>query len=160
MNQVQIDRRIQFLLTEARGPDPLYCPAISAIMRVVSNQVNYGRSSSRAAKRKPKRMSRKARKLWNQLNGDWNEFAARTVYEHPDELKGVWKWIESSGGQVTVETVKSRLKRFCPVIITKAEDTQMRALGHLKPHERYKMIEITEEIDGVVKTIKLDLLAD
>lgn len=136
MDNSAIDRRIEFLLVEAKSTSPIFCHVIQTCMRAVSNTLLFGFQSSRRAKAKA-RMSPQARSLRQKCTP--NEFNAQTTLEHPYELRSVWQYMIEH--DLSVEQAKALLMMVEPIVITKEEDALLRSSG-ATGIDRYKAIGI------------------
>jgi hypothetical protein len=148
-----IARRIQFLLDEAKSPNPVRDQTVTYAMRVISNFYSIDKDAgSRAVKKNCRRMSRKSLALRTSLSDE--EWFKATVNEHQEPLEQVWAWIRE--GRPSIAQVVNRFKQWPMVTVTREEDADLRiesarrrkhGLSELEPGERYAGIEIVRRCD-------------
>ncbi len=140
LSEAAVNRRIEFLLNEAKSKDPTNDQTVVFALRVLSNWACVHRDCSSAAVKllNPLR-SRAANELSRSINGK-GEWVKQTINEHQKPLKEVWKWIKDNAQTLTVEDVKRELQNHPMVTVTKEEDRLLRQLGSetLEPAERYR----------------------
>lgn len=148
MDRIAIDRRIDFLLSEAASLEPIYDQSVRMTMRVISNWVSCGKDvSSSGFKKLAVYMSKKAHALRGDLN-DHKLFASQTINEHPEELKIIWDWMTGKQGKLSTDEVLSRFRRWPVIVITKDEDDDLRKRKAIGPEARYDGIELVTNKDG------------
>lgn len=100
MDRFAIDRRIDFLLSEAASSHPVYDQSVRMTMRVISIWVSCGKDvSSSCFKKLAVYMSNKAHAFRGDLN-DYKLFASQKINEHPEELKIIWNWMIEKRGKI------------------------------------------------------------
>ena len=136
-----IQRRLEFILDEARSENPTRDMAITYAMRVISAYVSVGRDfGARGIKKKSKRMSRRAQELRKRVpEAEWLK---NVVNEHQEPLKQVWEWIVKEAESLSPEKVLDRFKQWPMVTVTKDEDILLRKFANLDPATRYNKVGI------------------
>lgn len=124
-----IERRIAFLLQEARSPDHENDHVVGYALRVLSNHFTIGRSgNSGTIKLLNRRMSSDAQRFLLTCR-DARQWCAGTTNEHPDPLSQVWKWIVGEAHSLTTADIAKRLGAYPMVTVTKREDKRLREKG-------------------------------
>jgi hypothetical protein len=157
MNEVHsaIERRINFLLAEARSPDPLRCHGLSMLMRSITNFHAVGSLTADTGKliKEGPVMSRRAFEKQQEL-GLGDKFVEATMSEHPMPLTCIWGWIVNSKDPPAVQEIDAVFRCYHNVTITNKEndklkeDSRLRKDSKIRPfcnaRERYKDIEIVD----------------
>ena len=139
-----IARRIQFVLAEAKCPNPVRDQTVTYAMRVISNFYSIGTDAgSRAVKIRCRKISREAMSRKEKMPDSWWK---ETINEHQEPLEQVWTWICKNKDTVTIKEIADRFKQWPMVLVTREEDSELRKRRDLGPVERYKEagIEIVE----------------
>ena len=137
LDMAAIRRRVEFVLNEARCGMKVRDKTLTFALRAISTYCSFDKDlNARDIKFKTKVMSQAAldRKRDNPNNW-WRQ--AQTVNEHQEPLDKIWKDICVASGQMSVDEVIDRFKRYSMVVVTKEEDDRLRHLKHLSPEERY-----------------------
>jgi len=139
-----IDRRIRFLISEARLKDSVRVrdQTITYAFRVVTNhfsRCHYDIKSSLLREKCPYR-SKKAYELSKKDPKGWLD---KVTNEHQYPIKDAWNWIIEQSGKLTVQDVKDHLMKWPVVVVTKEENNELHkydsARGDLPidPNQRY-----------------------
>jgi hypothetical protein len=138
-NNADIERRLQFVIQEARQDEPLYDQCVDISLRVISNYLCIGEDGQSSAIYKKSRFrSEKAHQL--HLAGD---ITAKLWNEHQEELNLVWKWIVENKGTITPTAILDRMNRWPMVVITREENAQI-PRTETDPKARYAHIVVLE----------------
>jgi hypothetical protein len=136
-----IERRLEFLLSEAKSPNPTSDRSVVYTMRILSNYFTIGKTDvdSYRAKLLNRRMSRRAQELLVTLDDAilWNE---ATKNEHPEPLNQTWNWILDQKEKLTTRAIAQRIALYPMITVTNEEDKTLRKNGHQSsgsPDERY-----------------------
>lgn len=137
ISEQQIDRRIEFLIREAKQLDAFKDQTVIYALRVITNYLAVGDdvSSSKLAQRSRLR-SRAVVELAAAHPTDW--FANGKVRnEHQYPLKRAWNWLCENRGSLSVSGVKEHLRRWPVVVVTREEDLRLKDDPEQDPAERY-----------------------
>jgi hypothetical protein len=139
-----VRRRIEFLLSEARGESSVYDVAVRYALRSITNYQTCGKDgASRDLKVGSRWISKKALELkialFERERDKWFGF---TTAEHQEPLVTVWNWIRSNKDCLTVDQIFERLAQYPVVVITKEEDASLRRLSKYTPEDRYRLASI------------------
>ena len=141
-----ITRRAEFLLAEARSPDPARDQTVIYALRVISNFTTVGRDfQSAAIKWRNPRLSARAWALYYETSDD--EWQRSTINEHPQPLSQVWEWIRENANSIDARQIIERIAEHPMITITKEEDAELTGMGFRSKGsatERYARIEIGE----------------
>jgi hypothetical protein len=144
----QIDRRVKFLIEEARSPNGIRDQVVTIAFRVITNWLAVGDDvSSDNLKRRCLFRSRAAHELW--LSSEFKPWCANTINEHQNPIKRSWAWMREEGR--TVDEVKEHLAQWPVVVVTKLENALLRDDANVDPRAGYRRagIEIlTQRDDG------------
>ena len=153
MTKAQIDRRIvrriEFLIKEAQSEDEIADQAVTNTLRVVTNYLSVDCDArSRALSAKCHYRSKKAHALYlkyKKLN-DQKGWLDEVTNEHLYPIKRAWTWMKNEGDKLNVRRVKSRLKKWPVVVVTKEENKRLRDDPDKGPDQRY--------LDAGIKVLK------
>jgi hypothetical protein len=152
VTDTQIDRRVKFLIEEARSPDGIRDQVVTIAFRVITNWIAVGDDvSSDNLKRRCLFRSRAAHELC--LASDFKTWCANTINEHQNPIKRSWAWMREEGR--TAAEVMAHLAQWPVVVVTKVENASLRDEVGVSPRERYLRagIEIlTKHDDGTWRT--------
>ncbi len=148
-NESQIDRRIDFLIREAKSEDTIPDQATTYAFRVITNYLSVGCDArSRKLSLDCRYRSKKAHALYKKLN-DPKGWLDEVTNEHQYPIKRAWKWMKEERDKLTVRRVKKHLEKWPVVVVTKNENKLLRDDPDRDPHQRYQdaRIEVLEEIE-------------
>jgi len=130
-----VERRLQFIINEARQEYPIYDQTVRYAFRVVTNFYSIGKDGGSSAVYKGARYrSQAAHDLIR--SGNWK---GKLLNEHQEPLKAVWDWICAEKGSVTATQIEERLKRWPMVVLTREENNALDS-NEVDPIARYKNI--------------------
>ena len=151
MNESQIDRRIDFLIREAKSEDGKRDQAITYAFRVITNYLSVGYDArSRELSKKCPHRSKKAHALYlkySKLN-DLKGWLDKVTNEHQYPIKDAWEWMTNERDTLNVQRVKNHLEKWPVVVVTKDENKLLRDVHYIEPDQRYSRagIEVLERI--------------
>jgi hypothetical protein len=136
-----IDRRIKFLISEARLKYPIRDQTITYAFRVVTNHFsgcNYDIPSSLLREKCPYR-SKEAHALFKKYlkRNDQKGWLDKVTNEHQYPIKCAWDWMKKEPDKLNVQRVKNRLKKWPVVVVTKEENESLRHVRAIEPDQRY-----------------------
>ena len=158
MNESQIDRRIDrridFLIREAKSEILIPDQVITYAFRVITNYLSVGYDArSRALSAKCPYRSKKAFDLSRLDPEGWLD---KVTNEHQYPIKDAWNWMKRERDKLTVQRVKSHLENWPVVVVTKDENKELRKVDKalrkvgpaVEPDQRYlkAKIKVLEEI--------------
>jgi len=136
LTEEQIDRRIAFLIAEAKSANPIRDQAITFALRVITNcfSVNDDMGSA-AIKERLRYRSEKAHALAETM--PFKQWITQVQNEHPYPLRRAWEWLCRERQTVTTEGVRLHLSRWPMVVVTKEEHGRLVDRDEQTPEERY-----------------------
>ena len=150
MNESQIDRRIDrridFLIREAKSEILIPDQAITYAFRVITNYLSVGCDArSRKLSLNCPCRSNKAHVLYQKLN-DQKRWLNEVTNEHQYPIKCTWDWMKRERDKLTVQRVKSHLEKWPVVVVTKDENKELRKVNKalrkvdpaVQPDQRYR----------------------
>jgi hypothetical protein len=143
IDAVDVERRIQFVIQEARQSKPWYDQTVIYALRVATNFycINKNGGSS-LVYRQSRYRSAKAHELI--LSGEWQ---GKLLNEHQEPLREVWRWLCDEGGNVSIKQVEERLRRWPMVVITRDENSKI-PKNEKDPKHRYRDIAVLYRNDS------------
>lgn len=153
ITEAQIDRRIEFLIREARFPDSLKDQTVVYAFRVITNYLSTGAdSSSKALRAQCLYRSKAAHALSLKDPKGWLNLVTN---EHQYPIKRAWQWMLDDPDSLTVSNVKKRLSTWPVVVVTKEESKRLRDDPTRTPEQRYSDagIEVLHFADGTWKPV-------
>lgn len=137
ISEAQIDRRISFLISEARLPDAFRDQTVTYAFRVITNLLAVGDDvSSQDLARRCRYRSRGALELSVVRPGDWYK-EKRVRNEHQYPIKRAWAWMLRERESLSIELVKAHLRQWPVVVVTAEEDRRLKDDPSESPAVRY-----------------------
>lgn len=157
LTQADIDRRVDFLLAEARSDTPRYDQSVRFTMRVISNFYTVGCDApSSYIRLNNKRMSKKALDYKNELvekklsPAEIDRLLGENFRnEHPYELRRIWQDILSHKDTFQRPDVIAIFKRYPMITIKKEEDLQLNQHRGKDADDRYVEIMVMTVVGGI-----------
>jgi hypothetical protein len=141
MKESQIDRRIDFLIREAKSKDPIRDQVVTYAFRTITNYFSVGCDARSWKLRKECRYrSKKAHdlyKLYEELD-DPKRWFDEVTNEHQYPIKRAWKWMKEERKKLTLRRVKNHLKKWPVVVVTKEENRKLKDDPTVGPDHRYR----------------------
>lgn len=139
-------RRVDFLLREARSPDPLYDKPVGEALYMINNVLATGGVYFGA----PSDLIK---------NNPWRSYAAHTqitrgnwtnlTNEHQEPRIQVWEWIKNNP-RLTPEEVLARCEKWPVVTVTQDEAKGVSTRTRWEAAERYKNVDVNGRIQEIV----------
>jgi hypothetical protein len=140
----RIDRRIDFLIREAKSEDTIPDQAITYAFRVITNYLSVGCDArSRKLSLNCRCRSKKAQNLFLLLKAGEGlkareEWLDKVTNEHQYPIKRAWEWMKKERDKLTVQRVKGHLKKWPIVVVTKEENKSLKHDSAIRPNQRYR----------------------
>jgi hypothetical protein len=139
LDEVDAQRRIEFLIIEASQAEPIYDQTVKMALRVLSNFYQFGRDyGSRGVRENCRYRTRAAHeRIMNCKDGSWHKAVTN---EHQKELGQIWDWMCERKGNVTIAEVVGQLKEWPMVVVLQEENKKLPKKQ--PPDARYRGIEV------------------
>jgi hypothetical protein len=138
ISEAQIDRRIEFLIKEAKSGDyenRFPDQTIKYALRVITNYFSVGDDvSSRKHRKDCPYRSEKAHKLSQTDPTGWLD---KVTNEHQYPIKRAWAWLLKQRELLTVPLIKEHLRKWPIVVVTKDENASLHDDTEMEPYQRY-----------------------
>jgi hypothetical protein len=157
-NEAQIERRIEFLINEAKL-GATRDQVITYAFRVITNHLSVECDARSVKLRKECHYrSKKAHALYKEYlkRREPKGWLDEVTNEHQYPIKDAWSWMKRERDKLTVKSVKKHLENWPVVVVTKDEDKELRKVDKalrkagsaVQPDKRYlkAKIKVLEEI--------------
>ena len=140
MEDKALNRRIQFLINEAKSDPPVRDQTGTFALRVITNCFSVGKdvSAREHKKRAPFRSGGALRLASGEDEKPNAEWFNQVTNEQQYTLKRAWEWMLREANTLTVSRVREHLQRWPVVVVTKEECKRLVDLPEVTPGERYR----------------------
>ncbi|MGA7971478.1 MAG: hypothetical protein WCA36_01610 [Pseudolabrys sp.] len=133
IDERNIQRRIAFLLNEAKSDNPAYDQVVRYALRVISNFYSCGDDvSSSKARLVNKHISRRASDLRAEISDD-KKWIKKVTNEHQEPLRQVWDRMIENKDTLTLEMIATWISRWPMVVVTTCENNWLREKAKMRP---------------------------
>jgi hypothetical protein len=149
LNSADVQRRLKFLMQEAKQDDPVYDQTVRMAFRVVSNFICIGFDcDSRTFRAQCKYRSADAHTLIQKAPSPTDKSLGKLVTnEHQEPLACIWKWMLENRASLTVEMLGERMRKWSVVVIT-TDENRNKLIKTCDPTERYSRLSVLRNDNG------------